>query len=150
MEIDLEAKLLAATEEFSRRNGYAVTAPSERAQKLAALIEKSDDLGCKRDTVAEILSLVIGEPLPFSGKKDVVPVRWAVIVPRENPNGHNYPLGTPCVLGNTRNGAIKFDGKELRGTFLPSDRAAMRPATGEEIASAAKLLAAHFFEVVSL
>ena len=135
--------LTKATERFAEENGYtkakAAAKSSERATKVAAIIDRAD-FGCKRENVAALMEAALGEPIPYTKKLDGLTFKkLAVVVPTLNTNGHNYPLDKPCII--TRNDcglARRLDGST--GNNLPPDRASIRPATKDEITTAANAL----------
>ena len=140
---DLELKnkfkkfLINSTKLFAKQYNtkVEVSTLSEKAQKITELMNDMDrDFGCGRKNVADIISLVIGEPVVIVQEEGYVQRRagaCVVLLEKSQDHGHNYKLGEPLVYYGEAEYLLKMSGSI--GNNPGAKKQYMRPATEDEI-----------------
>ena len=107
---------------------------SDKAKKITGLMnDQNRDFGCGRKNVADIISLIIGEPIIITVDDRYFERRaGACIVPLDNENGHNYKVGDPILYySDSSDCCLKMNGQ--KGNHPGNSKRNLRPATEAEI-----------------
>ncbi len=110
----------------------AATKASPRAMAVAEVINESD-FGCKRSSVAKLMSAALGEVIVADDKAEMSEYdfkRFAAYVPTAAFNSHDYPVGKPAVC--VRADYCLQEGGRL-GNHLHGPKSSLRVATVAEI-----------------
>ena len=80
--------------------------------KIKEIISNSDFSDKEKNDLAKILGEVLAEEIKIIPPKTIKYFNFTMVVPVKNLNGHNYPLGKPCLVSKKYgdNSAIKIDG----------------------------------------
>lgn len=131
-------KAIELTKKFEEINKYNVPPKdnmSPKALKVKAIIES--EIGSIYGTpwalfLGKLMSEILEEEIEIQGEERIVThIPGAIIVPLKRENGHDYPIGRPCMLSSSDRHAIKEDGDE--GNRLGFGFSHLRPATEDEI-----------------
>lgn len=146
------AHVIANTEKWAEDNGYAKEKDekpplSDQAQRVFDLLQ-TDAFGCYSKHVAELCSVLLKEEIPYlkedgGDMQGVEYVPGIAVVPTVCDNGHNYELGKPALVYETRSrhdahcyaAANMYGGNWI--TYLKTN---VRPATHDEITGLLGLL----------
>jgi len=117
--------------------GGAKKAPDTREQKISDLIGK-EDFGCKRESVMELVGMIIGKELPPARTTDkgkslfFSKVGIAIVPTSRSTNGHTYEVEKSCITHSMGTAVcLKSDGTV--GNNITTKPEELRAATDEDI-----------------
>lgn len=115
--------------------------PSATAKEISSILAKYHHQGVSHKTlncIREITQVLIDEPItPISPQTGHRPRAGTLVVPLENPNGHDYPLEKPFLVLSTASSGSHLTILGRHGNTPPNmmygQSRPMRPATDKEI-----------------
>lgn len=111
---------------------------AKAAKVLEVLKKRQEKLGIDHaDILAEIASAILGADIELPKHRNIEMIPFAAVVPLNADNGHNYPVGKPCILKSGSRG-IRYRPAEgwSAGNELSRNTKDIRPATLDETAKA--------------
>lgn len=129
-----------ATDEFSKKYYAPDTAKavlSEKAAKVKTALEAST-LGESTDTIARIMSEILGEDVTTKKESNLVSYRQFVcVVPTGNDNDHNYTIGEVAMC---KSGKRFWKLNRDTGNEMTATKSLVKPASRDEILAAVKAI----------